>query len=321
MAHARAKLTVLGRQLLVDRVLDDGWKPADAAKAMGVSRQTAYKWLRRFREEGSAGLEDRSSVPVRCPHRLSHGEVSAIVAARLETLHGPHRLAYSLGRHRSTIYGVLRRQGVSRLSFIDRPTRTVVRYERERPGELLHVDVKKLGKIREGGGWKILGREMSRTNKEKDRPVGFDYLHVAVDDHSRVAFVQSLPDEKGPTCASFVADAAAFFAEHGVRIERVMTDNAMNYRRSKEFQATLEKLGITHKRTRSYRPQTNGKAERFNRTLLEEFAYKDLFTSSSARSAALGPWVDSYNADRPHTAIAGLTPLQRLVNNADGNHS
>jgi transposase InsO family protein len=321
MAHARAKLTVLGRRLLVERVLIDGWKPADAAKAMGVSRQTAYKWLRRFRDEGPAGLPDRTSAPRRCPHRLGPEAVDAIVVARLETLYGPHRLAYALGRPRSTIYGVLRRAGISRLNFIDRPTRTVVRYERERPGELLHVDVKKRGRIREGGGWKMHGREMGQTGAMRNNPVGFDYLHVAVDDHSRVAFVQSLPDEKGPTCAHFVADAAAFFAGHGVTIERVMTDNAMNYRRSKDFRACLETLGITHKRTRNYRPQTNGKAERFNRTLLEEFAYKELFVSNQARSKALGPWVDSYNAFRPHTAIGGLTPLQRLVNNADGNHN
>lgn len=139
--------------------------------------------------------------------------------------------------------------------------------------------------------------------------------------HSRVAFVRSLPDEKGPTCAQFVADAAAFFAGHGVTIKRVMTDNALNYRRSKDFRQTLERLNIAHRRTPNYRPQTNGKAERFNRTLLEEFAYKDLFRSNTARSQALGPWVDSYNASRPHTAIGGLTPLQRLVNNADGNHN
>jgi len=312
---------VLGRQLLVDRVLVDGWKPVDAAKAMGVSRQTAYKWLRRFRDEGPAGLEDRSSAPRRCPHRLSSEVVDSIVGARLGTLHGPHRLAYSLGRPRSTIYGVLRRVGLSRLSFIDRPTRTVVRYERDRPGELLHVDVKKLGKIREGGGWRVRGRELGKAGYDHRIWLGYDYLHVAVDDHSRVAFVRPLPDEKGPTCARFVADAAAFFARHGVTIERVMTDNALNYCRSNDFRQALERLGIAHRRTANYRPQTNGKAERFNRTLLEEFAYKELFTSNAARLAALGPWVDSYNANRPHTAIGGLTPLQRLVNNADGNHN
>ena len=312
MAHARAKLTVLGRQLLVNRVEIDGWKPADAAKAMGVSRQTAYKWVRRFRDEGPAGLNDRTSAPRHCPHRLDADAVATIVATRLETLHGPHRLAYALGRPRSTIYGVLRRERISRLSFIDRPTRTVVRYERDRPGELLHVDVKKLGRIRTGGGWRIHGPEFGQPGRDTQKRVGYDYLHVAVDDHSRVAFVQSREDEKGPTCAQFVSDAAAFFAEHGVRIERVMTDNALNYRRSRNFQATLEQLGITHKRTRNRRPQTNGKAERFNRTILEEFAYKTLFTSNDQRLKALGPWLASYNEARPHTAIGGLTPLQRL---------
>jgi transposase InsO family protein len=321
VAHARAKLTVLGRRLLVDRVLVDGWKPADAAKAMGVSRQTAYKWLRRFRDEGPSGLTDRTSAPRRCPHRLSAEAVAEVVAARLDTLHGPHRLAYRLGRPRSTIYGVLRRQGLSRLAFIDRPTRTVVRYERARPGELVHVDVKKLGRIRDGGGWKVHGREMGKTWEMSRKHVGYDYLHVAVDDHSRVAFVENLPDERGATCARFVADAAAYFSSLGVTIERVMTDNALSYRRSNEFRHTLEDLGIAHRRTRSYRPQTNGKAERFNRTLLEEFAYKELFTSNAVRLRALSPWVDSYNAERPHTAIGGLTPLQRLVNNTGGNHT
>ena len=312
MAHARAKLTVLGRKLLVDRVVIEGWKPADAAKAMGVSRQTAYKWLRRFRDEGPDGLLDRSSAPKRCPHRLDSDVVDAIVAKRLETLYGPHRLAYELGRPRSTIYGVLRRKGVSRLNFIDRPTRTVVRYERERPGELLHVDVKKLGRIRLGGGWRIHGPEFGQPGVATQKKAGYDYLHVAIDDHSRVAFVQALADEKGPTCAQFVNDTAAYFASEGVAIERVMTDNARNYRTSKIFKNALDELGISHKRTRFRRPQTNGKAERFNRTLLEEFAYKTLFTSNQQRLDALSPWLNSYNSDRPHTAIEGLTPLQRL---------
>lgn len=312
MAHARAKLTVLGRQLLVDRVLKDGWKPADAARAMGVSRQTAYKWLRRFHDEGAAGLVDRTSAPKRCPHRLDSDAVATIVATRLETLYGPHRLAYALGRPRSTIYGVLRRAQLSRLSFIDRPSRTVVRYERGRPGELLHVDVKKLGRIREGGGWKMRGREMGTTGEMKRIRVGYDYLHVAIDDHSRVAFVQALADETAPTCAQFIRDATAYFASEGVVIERVMTDNARNYTPSKIFKKALVDLGISHRRTRIYRPQTNGKAERFNRTLLEEFAYKTLFTSNDQRMNALGPWLNSYNTARPHTAIGGLTPLQRL---------
>jgi transposase InsO family protein len=312
MAHARAKLTVLGRQLLVDRVLNDGWKPADAAKAMGVSRQTAYKWLRRFGAEGVEGLSDRSSAPRHCPHALGSEEVARIVAHRLESLKGPHRLAYDLGRHRSTIYGVLRRAGISRLSFIDRPTRTVVRYERQRPGELLHVDVKKLGRIREGGGWKLRGREMGRTGEMLRNPVGFDYLHVAVDDHSRVAFVEAHDNERAVTCARFLRHAVEFFASHDVVIERVMTDNARNYTPSLVFRAALEEFGIAHRRTANYRPQTNGKAERFNRTLLEEFAYKTLFTSNTQRLAELPRWIASYNGERPHTAIGGLTPLQRI---------
>jgi transposase InsO family protein len=285
---------------------------------MGVSRATAYKWLGRFRTEGRVGLLDRSSAPRRCPHRLCEVEVAAIVAARLETMTGPHRLAYRLGRHRSTIYGVLRREGVSRLAWIDRPTRTVVRYERARPGELVHVDVKKLGKIPDGGGWKLRGRGqgLHRTTR-----IGFDYLHVAIDDHSRMAFVRALPDEKGLTCGQFVADALAFFADFGVTVERVMTDNAMNYAKSGVFKAKLEGLGVAHRRTANYRPQTNGKVERFNRTLLEEFAYQRLYETNAARLAELQTWVDSYNYQRPHTALAGLTPSQRCVNNADGNHN
>ena len=312
MAHARAKLTVLGRQLLVNRVEIDGWKPADAAKAMGVSRQTAYKWLRRFRDEGPAGLSDRTSAPRHCPHRLDADAVATIVVTRLETLYGPHRLAYALGRPRSTIYGVLKRERISRLSFIDRPTRTVVRYERARPGELLHMDIKKLGRIRPGGGWRIHGPEFGQPGRATRKKIGYDYLHVAIDDHSRVAFVQALAEEKGSACAQFVRDAAAYFASEGVTIERVMTDNALSYSRSKVFKNALADLGITHKRTGIRRPQTNGKAERFNRTLLEEFAYKTLFTNNDQRLDALGPWLDSYNSERPHTAIGGLTPLQRL---------
>jgi transposase InsO family protein len=312
MAHARAKLTVLGRRLLVERVMVDGWRPADAAKAMGVSRQTAYKWLRRFRDEGPPGLEDRSSAPRRCPHRLDVDAVATIVATRLETLYGPHRLAYALGRPRSTIYGVLRRERISRLSFIDRPTRTVVRYERAKPGELLHVDVKKLGRIRPGGGWRIHGPEFGQPGRDTRQNIGYDYLHVAIDDHSRVAFVQALADEKGSACAQFLRDAADFFSSEGVTIERVMTDNALSYTKSTAFRIALADLGISHKRTGIRRPQTNGKAERFNRTLLEEFAYKSLFTSNKQRLDALGPWLESYNSDRPHTAIGGLTPLQRL---------
>ncbi len=212
------------------------------------------------------------------------------------------------------------RERISRLSFIDRPTRTVVRYERARPGELLHVDVKKLGRIRPGGGWRIHGPEFGQPGRATRKNIGYDYLHVAVDDHSRVAFVQALADEKGPTCAQFLRDAAAYFASEGVTIERVMTDNALSYSTSTVFKKALADLGISHRRTGIRRPQTNGKAERFNRTLLEEFAYKTLFTSNDQR------------LDGPRT-VAGLLQCPDLirpsegsplcsdsVNNADGNH-
>jgi transposase InsO family protein len=312
MAHARARLTFIGRQLLVDRVLIDGWKPADAARAMGVSRQTAYKWLRRHRDEGSDGLKDRSSAPRHCPHAVGPAVENLVVERRLETLYGPHRLAYALSMPRSTIYGILRRRGVARLAFIDRPTRTIVRYERDAPGDLVHVDVKKLGRIRPGGGWRVHGREMGRNTEMRANSVGFDYLHVAVDDHSRVAFIQARSDELGSTCAQFLDDALTFFEGEGVLVERVMTDNAMSYRRSAAFQDVLARHGATHKRTRPYRPQTNGKVERLNRTILEEFAYRELFTSNEERLAKLANWVTLYNSARPHTALGGLTPLERL---------
>jgi len=312
---------VLGRQLLVNRVLIDGWKPADAAKAMGVSRQTAYKWLRRFGDEGPRGLVDRTSAPKRCPHRLDPDAVATIVAARLETLYGPHRLAYELGRPRSTIYGVLRREQLSRLSFIDRPTRTVVRYERDRPGELLHVDVKKLGRIRDGGGWKMHGREMGSTGEQKRNRVGYDYLHVAIDDHSRVAFVQALADEKAPTCAQFIRDATAFFASEGITIERVMTDNARNYTPSTVFKKALVDLGISHRRTRLYRPQTNGKAERFNRTRSKSSPTRP---SSPPTTNDYGPCVRGSIPTMEPDLIrpsGGSRLCNGSVNNADGNHS
>jgi hypothetical protein len=255
VAHRRAKLTVLGRRLLVERILIDGMAVAHAADMAGVSRQTAWKWLHRFEAEGEQGLEDRTSRPHRMPRSLPRDRVDAILAARHEHRFGPHRLAPIVGVPRSTIGDILARHGLSRLADQDGPTGVPIRYVRERPGELLHVDVKKLGRIPDGGGHRVRGRMTGTPRSHR----GYDYLHVAVDDRSRVAYVGAFDDERGATCARFVLDAAAFFAARGVRIERVLTDNARNYTVSRDFAAALEAIGARHKLTRPFRPQTNGK--------------------------------------------------------------
>ena len=311
MAHRRAKLTPYGRRVLVDRVLVEGWSVGETAKAASVSPATVYKWLARFREEGLVGLEDRSSAPKRCPRALPPSEVRRILAGRRRLKLGPHQLGPMLGHPRSTVYAVLRRHGLSRLAHLDRPTATPIRYERARPGELVHVDVKKLGRIRPGGGWRMLGIS-AETKAGKGRGAGYDYLHAAVDDHSRYAYVEVHPDERGTTCAGFLARAAARFEELGVRVERVMTDQAKNYVLSREFQGALAAIGARHVVTRPYRPQTNGKVERFNRTLLDEWAYVRLYRSNGARLAALPRWVRTYNHRRPHTALGGRPPASRL---------
>jgi len=293
----------------VTRIVEEGWSVAASAESMGVSRATAHKWLRRFHEEGVAGLEDRSSAPHRSPRALPAREVRRIVAARRRLKRGPHQLAPVLGHPRSTIYAVLRREGLSRLSFTDRPTAIPIRYERERPGELVHIDVKKLARVPAGGGHRMRGRAAARSNHRGD---GYDYLHVAIDDRSRWAYVEVHADERGSTCAGFLRRTAEHLASVGVRLETVMTDRAMNYTLSREFRDTLSALGAQHIVTRPYRPQTNGKAERFNRTMLEEWAYLKLYRSNGARLAALPRWIDTYNRRRPHTALGGFPPVSRL---------
>jgi transposase InsO family protein len=317
MAHATARLTHFGRLLLVQRITELGWPPAQAAESLGVSRATAYKWLGRYRAEGPAGLADRSSRPRHCPHALAASQVRRVLAARRRRRQGPHRLSDHLGMARSTIYGVLRRHGMSRLAHTDRTSGVVVRYQRERPGELVHLDVKKLGRIPDGGGHRAHGR----ADGARGRGIGYDYVHSAVDDRSRVAFSQILSDETGTTAARFLVEAASFFAEHGVRIQRVLTDNAKAYTTSVRFTETAAGLGIRLKRTRRYRPQTNGKVERFNKTLLTEWAYGRLYHSNTERRRAFNRWLRFYNHRRPHTALDGLTPMAVLVNNAGGNHS
>lgn len=309
MAHRRARLTPFGRLLLVTRIIEEGWSVAVTAESMGISRATAHKWLRRFREEGPAGLEDRSSAPHRSPHALPAREVRRIVAARRRLKRGPHQLAPVLGHPRSTVYAVLRRQGLSRLTFMDRPTAIPIRYERDHPGELVHIDVKKLGRVPAGGGHKMRGRAAARPNHRGD---GYDYLHAAIDDRSRWAYVEVHADQRGSTCAGFLRRMAEHFASVGVKVQAVMTDRAMNYTLSREFLDALTVIEANHIVIRPYRPQTNGKVERFNRTMLEEWAYVKLYRSNRARLNTLPRWINTYNRRRPHTALGGLSPVSRL---------
>jgi len=301
----------------VDRIETDGWSTARAAEAAGVSRQTATKWVRRYRDFGIDGLEDASSRPQHSPRALPKAQVEAILLARHELGVGPHRLAPLLGIPRSTIGDVLERHGLSRLADRDRPTGIPIRYVRERPGELLHMDVKKLGRIPDGGGHRFRGRGHGTPRARR----GYDDIHQVVDDMSRVAYGAIYADERGPTCAAFLREAAAFFARLGVRIERVMTDNAKNYTASRAFAGALDEIGARHLRTKPFRPQTNGKSERFNRTLLDEWAYARPYDSNNERLLAFGPWLDHYNQHRPHSALGGRTPMEVLVNNVSGNHT
>jgi transposase InsO family protein len=317
VSHASARLNQFGRGLLICRVLEEGWTAAAAAEAAGVSRATVYKWLARYRSEGQAGLHDRSSCPLASPRRLSADAELRILGLRRSRKLGPHRLAALLGVPRSTCYAVLRRHGLQRLDWMDRPTGEVIRrYERARPGELIHVDVKKLGRIPPGGGWRALGRAPGRYNIG----VGYDYVHSAVDDHSRLAYSEIHANERADTCAGFLVRASQFFAAHGAPVERVMTDNAVTYRRAHVFRETAAVLGIRQVFTRSHRPQTNGKVERFNRTLLEEWAYVRPYQSNEERSQLLEGWLHLYNHHRSHTALGGHSPVARL-NNLPGNYT
>jgi transposase InsO family protein len=302
---------------LVSRVDVQGWPVALAAESLGISRATAYKWLRRDRAEGAAGLSDRSSRPVSSPRRLADAQVARIIRLRARRRYGPHRLAALAGSPRSTVYAVLRRAGLSRLRDADRVTAAPVRYTACHPGALLHQDHKKLGRIPPGGGHRVLGRERRRRDRT---PIGYDHFEVVVDDASRVAVVVPVPDESGVSAALALEVAAERFAQLGVRIERVLTDNAFAYRGT-AYTAVRERLGARHSRTRPYRPQTNGKAERFIKTLLGEWAYARRYRSNEERLAALPRWIDFYNHGRPHTALRGLAPLAVLVNNVRGNHS
>ncbi|WP_328792850.1 IS481 family transposase [Streptomyces sp. NBC_00273] len=317
MSHRNARLTVFGRRLLVERVVS-GRPVAHVAAEMGISRATAHKWMRRWRTEGEAGLHDRSSRPRTTPHRTSAAIEARVCNLRRTRKLGPARIGPVLGLPASTVHRILTRHGLHRLAWIDRPTGTPIRrYERERPGELIHVDVKKLGRIPDGGGHRVLGRDAGRPI----RGMGFDYVHSAVDDHSRLAYSEIHPDEKVATCAGFLTRAAAFFHTQGItRIERVLTDNAWAYRKGLAWKAVLADLGAAGRLTRAYRPQTNGKVERFNRTLLDEWAYLRPYTSNDERTAALADFLHTYNHHRCHTALDGKPPISR-VNNPAGQYS
>ena len=325
--HANARLTVHGRAELVRRVVQDQRPVAHVVRELNVSRATGYKWLARWRAEGRAGLVDRSSRAHRLPCKTAPAIEARVLALRSSRKLGPARIGPLVGLPASTVHAVLTRHGLHRLAWLDRPTGQLVRrYERARPGELVHVDVTKLGVIRPGGGWRVHGRGStqdthSRTQQLAGRRVGYDYVHCAVDDHTRLAYAEIHPDETATTCAGFLRAAAAWFRSVGIeKIERVMTDNAMAYRRSHAWRQALADLDTQPRFTRSYRPQTNGKAERFNRTLADEWAYAQPFTSSADRAAALPGWLHTYNYHRSHTALGGHPPITR-VNNAAGHYS
>ena len=312
MAHRNARLTPVTRWELVQEVRA-GWCQAEVARQFRVSRATVTKWVRRFATEGRAGLEDRSSAPHRHPRRTPRWLVRRICALRRRRGFGPHRIAWALGVARSTVYAVLRRAGLNRLSLLHRVTREPVRrYEHPRPGDLLHIDVKKLGRIPPGGGKRFApGFAATQSGPHARRSRGVDYLHVAVDDHSRYAYVEALADERGVTCAAFLARAATHFGELGVSVRRVLTDNAKAYT-SGVFTATAAARGIRLHLTRPYRPQTNGKAERSIRTLQDEWAYIRRYRSNPERLRALDRWLNYYNRARPHGGIGGNVPVSRL---------
>ena len=318
MGHVRPRLSVYGRLLLVQRVAS-GRPVAHVAAELGVSRATAHKWIRRFRHEGAAGLEDRSSRPHRSPTRTAAEVEAEIVRLRVQRRLGPARIAGILGMHPSTVHRVLTRHHLPRLAWLDRPTgRVIRRYERERPGDLVHVDIKKIGRIRDGGGWRVHGqqstqRTASRTALRRGERVGFEYVHSAVDDHSRLAYAEIHPDEKATTAAAFWARAVQFVAAHGIAAAQVLTDNGSCYR-SRDWATSVAATGTEHLRTRPYRPQTNGKVERLNRTMLEEWAYARPFASGEERQAALTTWLHTYNHHRTHTSLGGQPPITRVDN-------
>jgi transposase InsO family protein len=307
MAHRNAKLTVHGRLLLCRRIEEQGWLLRAAADAAGISRQTASKWRARFHAEGLPGLADRSSAR-RCPPRRIGGTLlRRIVRLRLRLRVGPHRLGWLCGAPRSSVYAVLCRLGLNRLRALS-PREPVCRYCWPAPGDLLHLDTKKLGRIGPGGGWRFTGRPL----KNRHRGIGYNIVHVAVDDHSRLAYAEELPDELGGTTAAFLERALTCFAEQGIVVRRVLTDNGVPYR-SLVFRDAIEAAGLRHLRTRPYRPQTNGKAEAFVKIVQNIWAYRRPYDSEAERIAALEGFLTYYNHFRPHGGLDGHTPMKMLT--------
>ena len=320
MFHRNARLTVHGRLLIVQRH-QAGWKQAHIAAAMGVSRKCVKTWIDRYAAEGEAGLETRSSRPHSMPTRVGAEVEQRVLALRAEHRCGQDVLGPLLGVPPRTVARILRRHGAAYLRACDPMTgqvirsskTTAVRYERDRPGELVHMDVKKLGKIPDGGGWRAHGRAATVDHRHKKVKVGYDYVHSLVDDYSRLAYSEILPDETGATCAAFLERAAAYFAAQGItRIERVMTDNALAYRRSVALKRAVAALGAQQKFIKPHCPWQNGKVERLNRTLATEWAYRQTFASNEDRAAALAPWIEHYNTVRHHSALKGKPPTSRL---------
>jgi transposase InsO family protein len=314
--HANAPLGPKGRAVMARRVVEEGLTLTEAAEAAGVSVRTAGKWARRYRAEGEAGLLDRSSAPRTVHNATPADRVEAIAALRRLRLTGPE-IAEALEMATSTVSAVLNRIGLGKLSRLE-PAEPIRRYERAHPGELIHVDVKKLGRIVGGAGHRIVGRQGRRNNPERTdgsgirrKQVGWECVHVCVDDATRLAYVEVLPDEKATTAIGFLRRAISFYRSHGIAVEQLMTDNGSAYV-STAHALACRALGIKHIRTRPYRPQTNGKAERFIRTMLREWAYAAVYGSSPDRAAALSGWIERYNFRRRHGALGHRPPIARL---------
>ena len=316
--HANAELSLKRRARMVSEVVEQDRSISEAAMSAGVSARTCRKWVRRFRRDGELGLLDRSSAPRHVANRTAERRIAVIAALRRLRMTGPE-ISEVLDMPVSTVSGILTRIGLGKLGRVG--LEPAVRYERQRPGELIHIDVKKLGRIARPGH-RVLGRQSAGGHHQSRYHHGWEYVHVAVDDATRLAYVEVLDDEKALTAIAFLRRAVAFYACRGVTVERVLTDNGSAYR-SAVHAIACRALGIRHLRTRPYRPQTNGKAERFIRTLLGGWAYGAIYRTSSERTAALDGWIDYYNHRRKHAALGRKPPIARLTerNNLLGTHT